>query len=30
MNRDGRILVTAGVPETQAQPPCLLRYSPPP
>jgi hypothetical protein len=30
MNRDGRVLVTAGVPETNAQPPCLLRYSPPP
>ena len=30
MNRDGKVLVTAGVPETHAQPPCLLRYSPPP
>ena len=28
LNRDGKILVTAGVPETEAQPPCLLRYSP--
>ena len=28
MNRDGKILVSGGVPETQAQPPCLLRYSP--
>ena len=29
MNRDGTTLVSAaGAPETQAQPPCLLRYSP--
>ncbi len=29
MNRDGKILVSAaGVSETHAQPPCLLRYSP--
>ncbi len=29
MNRDGKTLVSAaGAPETQAQPPCLLRYSP--
>ena len=29
MNRDGTTLVgAAGAPETQAQPPCLLRYSP--
>ena len=28
MNRDGQLLIDAGIPRTDAQPPCLLRYSP--